>query len=94
MDAANNCVTEVLREIVGHFAPKRAQPLQLDSGTHLVNEAGIDSPRMIEVILEIEDRFKLTLEDEEVQNLPTFGDLVNLVRSTGRFRIDSRAKTP
>lgn len=81
MEAAKNCVNEVLQQIVGHFAPKRAQPLQLNSGTHLVNEAGIDSPRMIDVILEIEDRFKLTLEDEEVQNLPTFGDLVDLVQS-------------
>lgn len=71
----------VLQEIVGHFAPKRLQPLQLNSGTHLVNEAGIDSPCMIDVILEIEDRFKLTLENEEVQNLPTFGDLVDLVQS-------------
>ena len=81
MEAAKNRVNEVLQEIIGHFAPKRAQPLQLSSGTHLVNEAGIDSPRLIEVILEIEDRFKLTLEDEEVQNLRTFGDLAHLVKS-------------
>jgi acyl carrier protein len=75
-----NCV-DVLQEIVGHFAPKRTQPLHLNSRTHLVNEAGIDSPRMIDVILEIEDRFQLTLEDEEVQNVRTFGDLVDLLQS-------------
>jgi acyl carrier protein len=81
METAKNCANDVLQEIVGHFAPKRAQPLQLDRGTHLVNDAGIDSPRLIEVILEIEDRFKLALEDEEVQNLRTFGDLADLVQS-------------
>jgi acyl carrier protein len=75
-----NCVN-VLEEIVGHFAPMRAQPLHLNSGTHLLNETGVDSPRMIDVILEIEDRFQLTLEDEEVQNVRTFGDLVDLVQS-------------
>lgn len=36
---------------------------------------------MIDVILEVEDRLKLTLDDEEVQNLRTFGDLVDLVQS-------------
>ena len=74
-----NCVN-VLQEIVGHFAPKRLQPLHLNRGTHLLNEAAIDSPRMIDVILEIENRFQLTLEDEEVQNVRTFGDLVNIVQ--------------
>ena len=81
MEAAKNSVNEVLREIVGHFAPKRAQPLLLNSETHLVIEAGIDSPRMIDVILEVEDRLKLTLDDEAVQSLRTFGDLVDLVQS-------------
>jgi len=79
MSATGTCIDEVLQEIVCHFAPKSAQPLDLDRGTHLMNEAGIDSPRMIDVVLEIEDRFNLTLEDEEVQNLRTFGDLVDLV---------------
>jgi acyl carrier protein len=75
-----NCV-DVLQEIVSRFAPKRAKPLHLNRGTHLLNEAAIDSPRMIDVILEIEDRFQLTLADEEVQNVRTFGDLVNMVES-------------
>jgi acyl carrier protein len=75
-----NCVNE-LQEIVGRFAPKRVQPLHLHSGTHLFHEAAIDSPRMIDVILEIEDRFRVTLDDEEVQNVRTFGDLVAMVQS-------------
>ena len=81
MEAAKNSLNEILREIVSHFAPKRAQPPLLNSDTHLVNDVGIDSPRMIDVILEVEDRLKLTLDDEEVQNLRTFGDLVDLVQS-------------
>lgn len=79
--ARPGAVSEVLQEIIGHFAPKRGQPLQFRSGTHLAQEAGTGSPRMIDVILEIEDRFQLTLEDEEVQNLRTFGDLADLVQS-------------
>lgn len=78
---ATSRVEELLPEIVRHFAPKRAQALQFNRETHLVSDAGIDSARMIDVVLEIEDRFKLTLEDHEVQELRTFGDLVELVRS-------------
>jgi acyl carrier protein len=80
MKAASR-VEELLPEIIRHFAPKRAQALPFNRETHLVNDAGIDSARMIDVVLEIEDRFKLTLEDDDVQELRTFGDLIDLVRS-------------
>jgi len=79
MNVNKDRVQEALHETVSHFAPKRAQPLCLTRDSHLLNEVGIDSPRMIDVILEIEERFGLTLEDHEVLNLQTFGELVDLV---------------
>jgi len=72
-------ITEALEEIIRRFAPQNRNPLQLTPATHLVNEAGIDSPRMIDIVLEVEDRFGITVDDADVQKVRTFGELVALV---------------
>jgi acyl carrier protein len=78
-------ITETLEEIIRRFAPKHRGELRLTPTTHLVNEAGIDSPRMIDIVLDVEDRFGLIIDDADVQKVRTFGDLVALVssRTTG-----------
>jgi acyl carrier protein len=76
---AQPAMTETLAGIIRRFAPKTRGELQLTPATHLVNDAGIDSPRMIDIVLEVEDRFGIVVEDEEVQKVRTFGELVTLV---------------
>lgn len=78
---AQPAVTTTLEEIIRRFAPRTSGELRLTPHTDLVNEAGIDSPRMIDIVLDIEDRFGFTVEDREVDRLRTFGDLVTLVAS-------------
>jgi acyl carrier protein len=72
-------VLEALKEIISRFAPKRSGDLVLTTDTLLDDEIGIDSPRMIDILLDIEDRFKITIEDRQFQEVRTFGDLVRLV---------------
>ncbi len=72
-------IAEALAEIVRRFAPKNRASIPLEPGTHLVNDAGIDSPRMIDITLDIEDRFGVTVEDADIQKIRTFGELTQLV---------------
>ena len=72
-------ITETLEAIIRRFAPQNRGQLQLTAATHLVNEAGIDSPRMIDIVLEVEDRFGIVVDDSDIQKVRTFGELVNLV---------------
>jgi acyl carrier protein len=74
-------VAEPLKTIIGKFAPRRIGDIQLTANTMLVDEVGIDSPRMIDILLDIEDEFKITIEEGAFQNVKTFGDLVGLVSS-------------
>jgi acyl carrier protein len=78
---AQPTITEALEAIIRRFAPKNRGELRFTPVTHLVNEAGIDSPRMIDIVLEVEDRFGITVDDAEVQKVRTFGELVALVGS-------------
>jgi acyl carrier protein len=79
MTVQQQSVTEALEQIVRRFAPKTKGELQLTPATRLIEEAGIDSPRMIDIVLDVEDRFGFTIEDHEAQQVRTFGDLVILV---------------
>jgi acyl carrier protein len=76
-------LTGTLEAIVRRFAPKNHVETQFTPETHLVDDVGIDSPRMIDIVLEIEDRFGFTIEDEDAQRVRTFGELMQLVQSHG-----------
>ena len=78
---AQKSVIQTLEQIIRRFAPKHRSETPLTQQTRLVEDVGIDSPRMIDIILEIEDRLGLTIEDDEVQQVATFGDLVSLIET-------------
>jgi acyl carrier protein len=80
MTTQSQTTAEILEQIIRRFAPQNRE-LRLTANTHLVNEAGIDSPRMIDIVLDIEDRFGLTVDDEEMQRIRTFGQLIALVEA-------------
>ena len=74
-------IVQTLEEIIRRFAPKHRSETPLTAQTRLVDDAGIDSPRMIDIVLEIEDRLGMTIDDREVQKVRTFGDLVGLIEA-------------
>ena len=81
MCAPSMPVVQTLEEIIRRFAPKHRSDIPLTGQTRLVEEAGIDSPRMIDIVLEIEDKLGTTIEDDEVEKVATFGDLVRLIQA-------------
>jgi methyltransferase len=66
-------ITEVARVHLGHEAP-----LTLD--TQLVEALRLDSLRLLTLVVEVEDRFQVVLEDGDEATLVTAGDLVALIR--------------
>ena len=80
MNSTQQTVAAALEEIVRRYAPKNRAAMQLTSDTHLTNDAGIDSPRMIDIVLSVEDAFAITVEDDDIQSVKTFGQLVDLVQ--------------
>ena len=47
-----------------------------------IKELGLDSLELMEIIVQIEEEFKITLDDEILVNLKTPNDLIKLVEST------------
>ncbi|MGE5358840.1 MAG: acyl carrier protein [Bacteroidales bacterium] len=53
-------------------------PLSLDMP--LVETFELDSLRQLTLVIELENRFRVKLDEEDEQSLATVGDLVNLIR--------------
>lgn len=51
----------------------------LKGDTNLLNELGLDSVDLVEVIMDIEDEFDIAIEDEDIQAVKTVNDLVALI---------------
>ena len=77
----SNSVTTTIETLIAKFAPPEYQNVALMPATHLVDELGIDSARMVDIVLDVEDTFHITIEDQEINRTRTFGDLVELVQS-------------
>ncbi len=54
---------------------------QIDDKTQLVDDLNVNSARLVDIILEIEDRFSIRIDDEETEALKTVGGAIDLIVS-------------
>lgn len=65
-------VAELARDKLGHQGP-------VATSTRLAEDLELDSIRLLTLAMEIEDRFRICLDEEEEAGVVTVGDLVALV---------------
>ena len=63
-----------LAEIVNEETGLDAESVQLDKS--FVDDLGVDSLSMVEIIYGCEDKFGVSIPDEDAKNLKTVGDAV------------------
>lgn len=74
--------SEVFKTIVEILTPFAKAPDALsrcDSGTLILGDLKINSARLVDIMLELEERFTIEIRDEEVDKVRTVGDAVDLV---------------
>lgn len=52
----------------------------LNLKTHLIDDLGADSLDIVEVIMQVEEEFKIEIPDEDASGLSTIGDIVWYVK--------------
>lgn len=50
--------------------------------TSILKDLKVNSARLVDVVLELEDRFGIEVKDEDADNVRTVGDAVRLVRAS------------
>jgi acyl carrier protein len=63
------------------YAGRSANPTPVTLTTRLSEDLDIDSARLVDIILDLEGKFDIAIDDACVPNLLTVGDLVDRVDS-------------
>ncbi len=67
----------IVLEVVAEVSGKAVE--ELEASSELVAHLGIDSPRALQLLVELEDRLEIEIDDAEVAKLATVGDLLAAV---------------
>ena len=73
-------IQEQVLKLLSRFAGRGAKQTALTESTTL-NELDVNSARMIDIVLDLEDEFGVTIDDAKTPTLKTIGDVVNLIDS-------------
>jgi acyl carrier protein len=79
----------VRAELVGILKKYAEQsPDEPTESTELVAHLGLDSLAVMEVVADVEDRFELTIEDDDLRALFTVGDVARAIEA--RLKAEGR----
>jgi acyl carrier protein len=70
-----NRVVEILRP----FSKNPAAMASVGMETSILKDLRVNSARLVDVVLEIEDSFGITISDDETDKVATVGDAVQLI---------------
>jgi len=67
-------------KIITPFAPTSFRGALTES-THITDNLGVNSARFVDIVLELEDQFGISIDDSRMDKMDTIGDVVNEVIS-------------
>ncbi len=70
---------ETVKEMIG--AQLRVDPAKITEESRLVEDLNADSANIMVMIMDLEDRFGVTVEDDQIMKLKTVGDVVRYIDS-------------
>jgi len=72
-------MSEELNEILRHNLQLNFDRMFNDSD-QIIEDLGADSLNIVEIIMEIESEFDIDIDDDEIENIKTVGDLKKLIQ--------------
>ncbi|MEK4648309.1 acyl carrier protein [Exiguobacterium sp. FSL W8-0210] len=68
-----------VQEAIAEKLGKEQNEITLDKS--FKDDLGADSLEVMELVMDLEDKFEITIEDEQAENLKTVGDVVNYIET-------------
>jgi acyl carrier protein len=84
MKGVNVDQTEIFERVVKILTPYVKNQGALDKiqlTTHILDDLKVNSARLVDVVLEFEDAFKIEIDDDDVDKVETVGNAVELIES-------------
>lgn len=71
---------EVLKDVIVDVL--KVDRSEITVGTTFIEDLGADSLDVFQILMELEDKLKLTFDSSEVEKVVTVGDAVDLIANT------------
>ena len=68
-----------LIEIIKPYLPEEIQMDDVSEEKHLINDLKINSAHIVDIVLDIEDRFDIMIDDDVIGEMNTVGDSIDVV---------------
>ena len=66
--------------IVSKHAQNKLALATIGDGTNILNDLKVNSARLVDIVLDFEDKFNIQISDEDADRINTIGDAVALVK--------------
>ena len=77
MDETETKVIEIVSEQMG------VDKSEITRETHFINDLNADSLDTVELVMEFEDEFELSIPDEEAEKIQTVGQAIDYLKANG-----------
>jgi len=74
-----------LKGIVQPYLPEDVSAEDISPNSHFINELNINSANLVDIVLDVEDAFEITLENDDMDQMQTVNDamvIINKKRSS------------
>lgn len=72
---------ESLKAIITPYLPEDISPDSITPDSHLTESLNINSSNLVDIILDVEDAFDITLENEDMDGMQTVGDALKIIEA-------------
>ncbi|WP_194852528.1 acyl carrier protein [Nonlabens antarcticus] len=73
-------IQEKLFTIVKTYLPQDVDSSAIKQESHLMNDLNINSAHLVDVALDVEDEFNITLDEKNMEEMQTVADAVRIVQ--------------
>ena len=73
-DSVDQMVIDIVAERLGH------EKDEIKAGSNFINDLGADSLDIVELVMEFEEKFDMTIPEEDAEKIQTVGDAVSYVK--------------
>ncbi len=68
-----------LKKIIKIYLPEDVSVEDISMESHFINELNINSANLVDIVLDVEDAFGITMENEDMDKMTTVKDALGII---------------
>ncbi|MEO6832610.1 MAG: phosphopantetheine-binding protein [Chitinophagaceae bacterium] len=77
----NAGIQQRLEKIISRYIPEEAKAITITDDTNFLSDLKINSANLIDIMLDVEDEFDITISNDEMDKMTTVGSAKQMVDS-------------